>query len=433
MGVTVLVVGSGGREHAICWRVLRDRPDAKIYCAPGNGGIGTIATLVPIGASAIDDLVQWAKTQQPDLVIVGPEEPSALGLVDQLLSAGIRAFGPSAAAAQLEVSKAWTSSLLERAGIPIPRTAIFDQAADAHNYVDSREHLVVVKADGLALGKGVLVCSNVAEAHSAVDLLLVERKFGDAGSPIVIQDRCFGPELSVFALCAGTDFRLLGAARDYKRAYDGNTGPNTGGMGAYTPVTDARPQLLQEIADRVIGPTLEATSRAGAPFTGILYAGIMLTPNGPVVIEFNVRLGDPEAQVILTTSNGDFVSAIELAIDGNLQKVDFSPNGSAAVCVVLASKGYPNDYDKGHEINGLDDLPNGALAFHAGTETSSGSVYTSGGRVLSIVGHSDNIHSAKRLAYRAARQITFKGVHMRTDIATSEISTLTDANGERLK
>ncbi|MBH40583.1 MAG: phosphoribosylamine--glycine ligase [Chloroflexi bacterium] len=433
MGITVLVVGSGGREHVICWRILRDRPDAKIYCAPGNGGIGTIATRVPIDATAIEDLVQWAKTQRPDLVIVGPEEPSALGLVDQLLSEDIKTFGPSAAAAQLEASKAWTSSLLEREGIPIPKTAIFDDAANAHGYIDSRDNLVVVKADGLALGKGVLVCSNVEEAHSAVDLLLVKRKFGDAGSPIVIQDRCFGPELSVFALCAGTDFRLLGSARDYKRAYDGNKGPNTGGMGAYTPVTDARPQLIQEIADRVIGPTLEATARAGAPFTGILYAGIMLTPNGPVVIEFNVRLGDPEAQVILTTSSGDFVSAIESAIDGNLEKVDVAPNGSAAVCVVLASNGYPNDYVKGHEIIGLDDLPNGALAFHAGTETISGSVYTAGGRVLSVVGHSDNIDSAKRLAYQAARQITFKGVHMRTDIATSELSTLTDTNGERLK
>ena len=433
MGVKVLVVGSGGREHAICWRVLRDRPDAKVYCAPGNGGIETIATRVPIGASAINDLVQWAKIQQPDLVIVGPEEPSALGLVDQLLAQGIRAFGPSAAAAQLEASKAWTSSLLERAGIPIPRTAIFAQAEDAHNYVDSRDNLLVVKADGLALGKGVLVCSSVAEAHSAVDLLLVERKFGDAGLPIVIQDRCFGPELSVFALCAGTDFRLLGSARDYKRAYDGNAGPNTGGMGAYTPVADARPQLIQEIADQIIGPTLEATARSGAPFTGILYAGIMLTTDGPVVIEFNVRLGDPEAQVILTTSSGDFVSAIELAIDGKLEKVDVSPDGSAAVCIVLTSNGYPNDYEKGHEINGLDDLPNGGLAFHGGTETRSGSVYTVGGRVLSVVGHSENICSARRLAYRAARQITFKGVHMRTDVALSEISTPPDGNGERLK
>lgn len=429
MGITVLVVGSGGREHAICWRVLRDRPDAKVYCAPGNGGIGTIATLVPIDASAINDLLRWAKTNQPDLVIVGPEEPSALGLVDRLLAAGIRAFGPSAAAARLEASKAWASTLLNRAGIPIPKSATFDQPEDAHDYIDDRNRLVVVKADGLAFGKGVLVCSNVAEAHRAVDLLLVERHFGDAGASIVIQDRCFGPELSVFALCAGTEFKLLGSARDYKRAYDGDIGPNTGGMGAYTPVADAQPQLIQDVADRIIGPTLEATANAGAPFTGILYAGVMLTTDGPVVIEFNVRLGDPEAQVILATSSGDLVSAIEAAIGGKLDGVDICPDGSAAVCVVLTSNGYPNGYETGHEIEGLNNLPNDALAFHAGTETRSGSVYTAGGRVLSIVGHAANVPSARQSAYKAARQIRFKGVHMRTDVALSEISTALNTNG----
>ena len=349
MGMKILVVGSGGREHALCWRVRADRPDAGLYCAPGNSAIAGIATTVPLAADDIPGLLDWSVANRPDLVIVGPEDPCALGLVDRLAEAGIRAFGPSAAATRLESSKAWTTELLDRAGVPIPDSAIFDTPADAHDFVDDAVDPLVVKADGLALGKGVLVCDTPDEAHAAIDAIMVQRQFGDAGASVVIQERCYGPELSVFAICAGTSFRIIGSARDYKRAYDDDRGLNTGGVGAYSPVADADEALLQDVADRIIGPTLQAAADAGCPFTGVLYAGLMLTADGPVVIEFNIRFGDPEAQVILPTMRGDLVAAMLAAIDGDVTSVDLAPDGTAAVCVVLASGGYPGSYETGQK------------------------------------------------------------------------------------
>ena len=416
----ILIIGGGGREHALCWRVRADRPDADLWCAPGNSAIASIATNVALDADDVSGLVDWASTNRPDLVIVGPEDPSALGLVDRLTQVGIRTFGPSATATRLESSKAWTTELLERAGVPIPESAIFDSAEDAHAYVDDSVDPLVVKADGLALGKGVLVCDTPAEAHAAIDALMVQRQFGEAGASVVIQERCFGPELSVFAICAGTDFRIIGAARDYKRAHDGDQGLNTGGVGAYSPVADADAALLQDIADRVIGPTLQAAADAGAPFTGMLYVGLMLTPDGPVVIEFNVRFGDPETQVILPTMRGDLVAAMLAAIDGDVSAVDLAPDGGAAVCVVLASGGYPGSYTTGHKIDGLDALPAGALAFHAGTTTRPDGLYTGGGRVLGIVGTGPDVPAARANAYAAVEQVTFKNCQWRRDIAAAE-------------
>ena len=416
----ILVVGSGGREHALCWRIRADRPDADLYCAPGNSAIANIATTVPLAADDIGGLVDWSVANRPDLVIVGPEDPCALGLVDRLSGAGIRAFGPSAAATRLESSKAWTTELLDRAGVPIPDSAIFDTPLDAHDYVDDAVNPLVVKADGLALGKGVLVCDTPHEAHAAIDAIMVERRFGDAGSSVVIQERCFGPELSVFAICAGTSFRIIGSARDYKRAYDGDHGLNTGGVGAYSPVADADEALLQNIADRIIGPTLQAAADAGHPFTGVLYAGLMLTADGPVVIEFNIRFGDPEAQVILPTMRGDLVEAMLAAIDGDVSTIDLVPDGSAAVCVVLASGGYPGSYETGRKIEGLDALPPGALAFHAGTETRGDGLYTAGGRVLGIVGTGPDVPAARANAYAAVDEVTFQECQWRSDIAAAE-------------
>ena len=416
----ILIIGGGGREHALCWRVRADRPDADLWCAPGNSAIASIATNIALDADDVSGLVDWASTNRPDLVIVGPEDPSALGLVDRLTQVGIRTFGPSATATRLESSKAWTTELLERAGVPIPESAIFNSAGDAHAYVDDSVDPLVVKADGLALGKGVLVCDTPAEAHAAIDALMVQRQFGEAGASVVIQERCFGPELSVFAICAGTDFRIIGAARDYKRAHDGDQGLNTGGVGAYSPVADADAALLQDIADRVIGPTLQAAADAGAPFTGMLYAGLMLTPDGPVVIEFNVRFGDPETQVILPTMRGDLVAAMLAAIDGDVSAVDLAPDGGAAVCVVLASGGYPGSYTTGHKIAGLDALPAGALAFHAGTTTRPDGLYTGGGRVLGIVGTGPDVPAARANAYAAVEQVTFKNRQWRRDIAAAE-------------
>lgn len=418
----ILVVGSGGREHALCWRVRADRPDSDLYCAPGNSAIDDIATTIPLAADDVGGLVAWSLANRPDLVIVGPEDPCALGLVDRLTEAGIRAFGPSAAATQLESSKAWTTELLERAGVPIPDSAVFDSPDDAHAFVDDCLDPLVVKADGLALGKGVLVCDTPHEAHAAIDAIMVERQFGDAGASVVIQERCYGPELSVFAICAGTSFRIIGSARDYKRAHDGDEGLNTGGVGAYSPVADADDALLQDVADRIIGPTLQASSDAGRPFTGVLYAGLMLTEEGPVVIEFNIRFGDPEAQAILPTMRGDLVAAMLAAIDGDVSGVDLVPDGSAAVCVVLASGGYPGSYETGRKIEGLDALPFGALAFHAGTETRGDGLYTAGGRVLGIVGTGPDVPAARANAYAAVDQVTFKDSQWRTDIAATEMA-----------
>lgn len=416
----ILVVGSGGREHALCWRVRADHPEADLWCAPGNSAISEIATTVPLAADDVSGLVDWASSNRPDLVIVGPEDPCALGLVDRLADAGIRAFGPSAAATRLESSKAWTTELLDRAGVPIPDSAVFDSAADAHEYVDDSVEPLVVKADGLALGKGVLVCDTPDEAHAAIDAIMVERRFGDAGSSVVIQERCYGPELSVFAICAGAGFRIIGSARDFKRAHDGDRGLNTGGVGAYSPVADADEALLQDVADRIIGPTLQAAADAGGPFTGVLYAGLMLTADGPVVIEFNIRFGDPEAQVILPTMRGDLVEAMLAAIDGDVATVDLAPDGTAAVCVVLASDGYPGSYESGQKIEGLDALPPGALAFHAGTETRDDGLYTAGGRVLGIVGTGPDVPAARANAYAAVEKVTFQDCQWRSDIAAAE-------------
>ena len=427
MGMKILVVGSGGREHALCWRVRADRPDADLYCAPGSSAIAGIATTVSLAADDIPGLVDWSAANRPDLVIVGPEDPCALGLVDRLAEAGIRAFGPSAAATRLESSKVWTTELLDRAGVPIPDSAIFDSPSDAHDFVEDSVNPLVVKADGLALGKGVLVCDSPHEAHAAIDTIMVERQFGDAGASVVIQERCYGPELSVFAICAGTSFRIIGSARDYKRAYDDDRGLNTGGVGAYSPVADADEALLQEVADRIIGPTLQAASDAGSPFTGVLYAGLMLTADGPVVIEFNIRFGDPEAQVILPTMRGDLVAAMLAAIDGDVTKVDLAPDGAAAVCVVLASGGYPGSYETGHIINGLEALPAGVIAFHAGTETRDDGVYTAGGRVLGIVGTGPDVPAARKNAYAAVDQVTFQDSQWRTDIAATELATVSQS------
>ena len=424
MGMKILVIGSGGREHALCWRVRADRPATDLYCAPGSSAIADIATTVPLAANDIPGLVDWSLANRPDLVIVGPEDPCALGLVDRLAEAGIRAFGPTAAATRLESSKAWTTELLDRAGVPIPDSAIFESPADAHDYVDDSVDPLVVKADGLALGKGVLVCDTPDEAHAAIDAIMVQRQFGDAGSSVVIQERCYGPELSVFAICAGTSFQVIGSARDYKRAFDGDSGLNTGGVGAYSPVADANDELLQEVADRIIGPTLQAASDAGSPFTGMLYVGLMLTADGPVVIEFNIRFGDPEAQVILPTMRGDLVTAMLAAIDGDVTTVDLAPDGAAAVCVVLASGGYPGSYETGHRIKGLEALPAGVIAFHAGTESRDDGVFTAGGRVLGIVGTGPDVPAARENAYAAVDQVTFQDSQWRTDIAAAEMASI---------
>lgn len=422
----ILVVGGGGREHALCWRILRDRPAARLFAAPGNGGIGRLAMLLPLAASDIAGIVAWCRDERPDLVVVGPDEPLALGLVDAVAEAGIRAFGPSAAAARLESSKAWATEVGRAAGLPMPESHVFDRADDADALVVAQTRPWVVKADGLAFGKGVFVCDSVAESHAAIDRLMRRRELGAAGDRVVLQERLEGEELSVFALSDGTCLRILGCARDHKRIGDSDRGPNTGGMGAFTPVPGVDAPLLDQVRTTILEPVLAELQARGCPFVGFLYAGLMLTAQGPMVIEFNSRLGDPEAQVLLPVQRFDFVAAMTRALDGDLAGWQPDEPVGSAVCVVLASAGYPGPYETGRPIEGLTDAGPDAdcavLVFHAGTRRVEGRWLTAGGRVLGVTGLGATLGEARDRAYTAARGIHFEGAVWRSDIAAGVAS-----------
>lgn len=413
----ILVVGGGGREHALCWRILHDRPAAELFVAPGNGGTAAVATNVPVGAADIEGLVGWCVEQRPDLVVIGPDDPLAAGIVDALSAAGVPAFGPTAAAARIEASKAWATDVCLAAGVPIPASHVFGSADAAERFVRERRQAFVVKADGLALGKGVIVADSVEATLAAVDSLARRRELGAAGDRLVLQERLSGREASVFAICDGVTYRIIGAARDYKRIGDGDQGPNTGGMGAYAPLEDLDPATMADIEARVIVPTLAEMRRRGAPFTGFLYAGLMLTEAGPCVIEFNARMGDPEAQVVLPLLRFDLVAAMEAAVEGRLAELDVPPSAGAAVGVVLASDGYPGTYRTGVEITGLEvDSPD-TIVFHAGTRYQDGRLVTAGGRVLGITGLGRTVGEARTRAYAAADRVVFPGAVRREDIA----------------
>jgi phosphoribosylamine--glycine ligase len=363
--------------------------------------------------------------------VVGPDEPLALGLVDALTAMGIRAFGPMAAAARLEASKAWAADVGRGAGLPMPESDVFESAHEADAFIAARAGPCVVKADGLALGKGVIVCDGPAEAHAAVDRLMRRREAGVAGERIVIQERLEGPELSVFAICDGRSFRVLGSARDHKRLGDGDVGPNTGGMGAFSPVPGVDDALVTLIGARIVAPVLAELADRGTPFVGFLYAGLMLTDRGPVVIEFNSRLGDPEAQALLPLLRIDLVEAMSRALDGGL--ADWQPDApeGAAVCVVLASAGYPSRSETGRLIEGLAEtaaLP-GVLVFHAGTQRKSDRWLTSGGRVLSVTGVGVTLDEARERAYGGLQGLHVEGAHWRSDVASGVISRAAIASG----
>jgi phosphoribosylamine--glycine ligase len=413
----VIVVGAGGREHALCWRIRRDRPEAELFIAPGNAGAAAIATVVPIAATDISGLVAWATQHHPDLVVIGPDDPLAAGIVDALEAAGVRAFGPTTAAARIESSKAWATEVCTAAGVPIPASVVFEDADSADAFVRDHDRPFVVKADGLALGKGVVVAETVDDTLAAIDRIARRGELGAAGARVVLQERLRGPEASVFAICDGHSFHLIGAARDYKRAGDGDTGPNTGGMGAYTPLADLSPADLDGIGRRIIAPVLDELRRRGAPFTGFLYAGLMLTERGPVVIEFNARMGDPEAQVVLPLLRFDLVAAMEAAVEGRLAELELPPPEGAATCVVLASGGYPGTYRTGLAIDGLDEAAPDTLVFQAGTRRSDGRVLTAGGRVLAVTGLGPDVAQSRRRAYEGADHIHFEGAVRREDIA----------------
>lgn len=419
----ILVVGSGGREHALCWAIAASPLCDTLYCAPGNGGISREAVCVPIDPLDIDALVNFAKSTGIDFVVVGPEAPLAAGLVDRLEASGIAAFGPSAKAAQLEASKGFARDLCQRYGIPGPDYARFTEPAAALNYIRNRGAPIVVKADGLAAGKGVTVAASLAEAEAAV-VALAEGQFGQAGSEIVIEELLRGEEASFFALVNGDTVLPLVGAQDHKAVGEGDIGPNTGGMGSYSPAPILTEHLEQQIIEEIIVPVARAMVEEGHSYKGVLYAGVMIGDEGPKVLEFNVRFGDPECQVLLPRLMSDLLPALIATRDGELAHFDLRWLPSAALCVVMAAKGYPGDYEKGSEIKGLqklDDMDD-VIAFHAGTRLEEGKVITAGGRVLGVTALGGDVAEAQARAYQAIDMLDWPSGFCRRDIGWRAIS-----------
>jgi phosphoribosylamine--glycine ligase len=420
----VLVVGSGGREHSLAWKVRASARVSRVYCAPGNAGIGEIAELVPIAADDVAALACFAEEQAIDLTVVGPEVPLTLGIADEFQSRGLRLFGPNRSAARLEGSKAFTKELLRRHSIPTAYFGAFTDADEAKTYLREVGAPVVVKADGLAAGKGVIVCGAVKEAEEAVDEIMRGRIFGDAGDRIVIEEFLQGEEVSFIALTDGRAVVPLASSQDHKRALDGDRGPNTGGMGAYTPAPIVTPALHERVMREVMQPVVAALGDAKIDYRGVLYAGIMVTDNGPKVLEFNVRLGDPECQPLMLRLKTDLVDLMEACIERRLDAAHVEWDSRAAVCVVLAAGGYPGNYEKGKTIRGLEKLKgwSSGVVFHAGTARRDGAIVTNGGRVLGVTALGDSIGAAVAEAYRAAALIEWDGMHYRRDIGHRALS-----------
>ena len=419
----VLIVGGGAREHALVWRALQSPLVEHVFCAPGNAGTGMIARNVPIAATDIVGLLAFARENGVDLTIVGPESPLIAGLADDFRAHGMVVFGPSGKAARLEGSKAWTKDLLHKYGIPCARSANFSSAKEAKEYVLSQPLPIVVKADGEALGKGVTIARTHEEAVAAIARLMEERVFGAAGDTVVIEECLSGPEVSVLAFTDGRTVVPMAPACDYKRAYDGDEGPNTGGMGSYSPTSYVDAALLERIRETILEPTVRALAAEGSPYQGVLYAGLMLTSEGPKVLEFNARFGDPEAQVILPRLKSDLVRIALAVAEERLAELKVEWDERAAVGVVLASGGYPGEITKGHAICGLDELDEGILPFHGGTTLVGGKVVTAGGRVLTIVAMGSSLAEARERVYANVRRVRFDGMQYRKDIAAREVKT----------
>jgi phosphoribosylamine--glycine ligase len=423
----ILVVGGGGREHALCWKLADGRDVEKIYCAPGNAGTAEVAENVPIGVDAIDDLAEFAAEKGIDLAVVGPEAPLCAGLADALDARGIRVFGPKKAAAELEGSKAFSKDFMERHGIPTAKAAVFHNRPDAEKYVSDEYaagRAVVVKADGLAAGKGVVVAETAEEALAAVETCF-SGKFGAAGEVVVVEELLRGEEASILALTDGKTILPLASSQDHKRVGEGDTGPNTGGMGAYSPAPVVTDELMAEINEKVLGRFLEGLKKDGLDYKGVIYAGIMATADGPKVLEFNVRFGDPETQAVLTRLESDLADAMMKTAEGRLDEVELAWSAEPAVCVVMAAGGYPGSYRKGDPISGLAEAAEtGAVVFHAGTKLDDGNVVTAGGRVLGVTAKGADIRTAVENAYAAVEKISWNGAFFRRDIAKRAIDRL---------
>jgi phosphoribosylamine--glycine ligase len=413
--VNILVIGSGGREHALFWKLSESPQTERIYAIPGNPGMGEMTDIAVTDNAAI---LQFAKEKDIGLVVVGPEVPLMNGLVDELEAAGIPAFGPRANAAEIEGSKSFAKDLMKKYGIPTARYEVFAEAEAARAYIRSEGAPIVVKADGLAAGKGVVVAMTEQEALDAVDAIMEHNSFGDAGARVVIEEFMEGEEASLLAFTDGTVIRPMISAQDHKRAFDGDKGPNTGGMGTYAPAPVMTPELTERAVEEILKPTISAMEKEGRAYRGCLYLGLMITADGPKVVEFNARFGDPETQVVLPLLDGDLVQIMHACAGGTLADVPIRWKDGAAVCVVLAAGGYPASYEKGNEIYGIGNAEKlGALVFHAGTAKKNGKIVTNGGRVLGVVGMGKDIASAVQSAYDAVDQISFKGEYHRKDIA----------------
>ena len=421
--MNVLLIGNGGREHAIAWKLAQSKDLDKLYIAPGNPGTAQCGLNVPIKADDIDKLVTFARQNRIELAIVGPEDPLAAGAVDAFESAGIKAFGPTAAAAQLEADKVFAKQLMRSGSIPTAEGRTFDRFNDAKAYIASRDQPVVVKAAGLAKGKGVFVCDDPADGILAAEKIMCDKIFGSAGDKIIVEDKLIGEETSILAFVDGRNIYVMESSQDHKPIGNGDTGPNTGGMGAYSPAPIVTEEMMKQITREVLVSTVDSMNRNGTPYKGVLYAGLMITPAGPKVLEFNVRFGDPETQPILVRLKTDLLQVCLAVCDGNLEDVTLRWDERPAVCVVMASGGYPGDYQKGKKITGLEEAEQlkDIIVFHAGTKSKDSDIVTDGGRVLGVTALGPSIADAKARAYQAVEKIKFEGAYYRRDIADKAI------------
>lgn len=414
----ILLVGGGGREHALAWKIRQSKRVEKLYCAPGNAGISELAECADIGVMEFDRLVEFAKEKQIDMTIIAPDDPLAAGAVDAFEAAGLKAFGPKKNAAILEGSKAFSKDLMKKYGIPTAAYETFDTPESALSYLENAKFPIVLKADGLALGKGVLICNTKEEAKDGVKTLMLDKQFGSAGNRIVIEEYMTGREVSVLSFVDGKSIKIMTSAQDHKRAKDGDKGLNTGGMGTFSPSPFYTDEIDSFCRENIYQKTVDAMRSEGREFKGVIFFGLMLTKDGPKVLEYNARFGDPEAQVVLPRMKNDIVDIFEACIDGTLDNIELEFEDNAAVCVVLASDGYPEHYEKGYEIKGLDNFKDkeGYYVFHAGSSKKDGTVVTNGGRVLGVTAKGENLVKARENAYEAVKWIDFDNKYMRNDI-----------------
>ena len=419
----VLVIGSGGREHALVWKITQSPKVSKVYCAPGNAGISRLAQCINIDADSIEKLIDFAQKEKIDLTVVGPELPLSQGIVNEFNKQGLRIFGPSKEATEIESSKVFSKFLLKKYNIPTANYKVFQNSEKALAYIQQQTFPLVIKADGLAAGKGVFIVKNLFEARDALNALMEEKKFGEAGRQVIIEEFLEGEEISILAFCDGKTVIPMVSSQDHKKIFDNDQGPNTGGMGAYSPVPFYPDEFEKRVLEEILKPTVKGLQNEGKEYKGVLYAGLILTKEGPKVLEFNARFGDPETQVILPRLKTDLIDILNAVIDSTLHKINIQWEDNTTVCVVVASGGYPGKYQKGKVISGLERLEKmkSMIAFHAGTKFQDNQVITSGGRVLGITAWDKTISKAKEKAYKAIKEIYFEDMYYRKDIAAKAI------------